>query len=131
MRGLLTALLVVLVGFGVTAGWPSGVIAGHTNDEGLWPTARAETQVHRTPPRVWIRQGWDVAAVTCDGLGRGRTRGARQVYRNFSCEIIVVKPSNDCHSSGIYFCVAAFEATALQRRLHVIDRWRYALYRQP
>ena len=95
-----------------------------------WTVAHAESQVRTAPPPLWSRRGWDVVAVACDGVGAGRRRGAGHLYADFSCEISVVKPSSDCESSGIYFCVAAFEATALQRTLHVIDGRRYALYRQ-
>ena len=65
----------------------------------------------------------------CDGLRKGARRGERRVYRDFSCEITVVRPLTDCRSSGIYLCVAAWEATAEARTLHVLDAERYALYR--
>jgi hypothetical protein len=81
------------------------------------------------PPPRWVKRGWQVVDANCDGLGKGARRGSGRVYRDFSCEITVVRPLADCRSSGIYLCVAAWESTAEARTLHVLDAERYALYR--
>jgi len=93
----------------------------------LWSVARAESRIQTAPPRVWVHRQWNVDYVACDGLGRATLDGGRRLYRRFSCEITVVRPSGDCASSGVYFCVAGFESTALLRTVRVLDDTRYAL----
>jgi hypothetical protein len=93
----------------------------------VWPVARAESRIASAPPPVWVHRHWDVAYVACDGVGRTRTDGDRRLYRRFSCDITVVRPSGDCASSGLYLCVAGFESTVLTRTLRVLDADRYAL----
>ena len=92
-----------------------------------WTVARAESRIQAAPPPVWVHRRWNVDYVACDGLGRARLDGGRRLYRRFSCEITVVRPSGDCASSGVYFCVAGFESTALLRTVRVLDDTRYAL----
>lgn len=107
----------------------------------FWSNARAETRILRAPPKHWTRRGWTVAAAVCTGLGSptlaptnrktaGPARPAR-LFHDFSCEITVVRPAPICTSRGIYDCVAAWESTAEERTLHVLDKTRYALYRVP
>jgi hypothetical protein len=107
----------------------------------LWSNTRAEARILRTPPRHWTRRGWTVAAAVCTGLGSptlvpdtrktaGPARTSR-LFHDFSCEITVVRPAPICTSRGIYDCVAAWESTAEERTLHVLDKTRYALYRVP
>jgi hypothetical protein len=93
----------------------------------LWSVAHAESRTQTAPPRVWVNRRWNVDYVACDGLGRARLDGSRRLYRRFSCEITVVRPSGDCASSGVYFCVAGFESTALLRTVRVLDGTRYVL----
>jgi len=107
----------------------------------FWSYARAEARILRSPPRHWTKRGWTVAAAVCTGLGSptlapdtrktagpGRTT---RLFHDFSCEITVVRPAPICTSRGIYDCVAAWESTAEERTLHVLDETRYALYRVP
>jgi hypothetical protein len=84
--------------------------AGPT-DPVLWSTARAESRIQ----------------AACDGRGRARLDGGRRLYKRFSCDITVVRPSGDCKSSGVYFCVAGFESTVLTRSIRAIDGTRYLL----
>ena len=93
----------------------------------LWSVARAESRIQAAPPRAWVDRQWNVDYVACDGVGRARFDGSRRLYRRFSCEITVVRPSGDCASSGVYFCVAGFESTALLRSVRVLDDTRYVL----
>jgi hypothetical protein len=39
----------------------------------------------------------------------------------------VVRPSGDCESSGVYFCVAGYESTVLTRVVRVLNAFQYAL----
>ena len=79
----------------------------------------------RGPPGI----GRAAAAENFRRVDDAERRGSGRVYRDFSCEITVVRPLADCRSSGIYLCVAAWESTAEARTLHVLDAERYALYR--
>src|SRR5438094_9419159 len=67
----------------------------------LWSVARAESRIQTAPPRVWVHRQWNVDYVACDGLGRATLDGGRRLYRRFSCEITVVRPSGDCASSAV------------------------------
>ena len=113
----------------LTLGWFAAAGSAGPLASALWSEARAETRVQRSPPPSWVKRGWDVVFADCSGLGAGRWRGSARVYRNFFCEISVVRESSDCPWSGTYVCVAAFEASTRERTLHVIDSNRYALYR--
>jgi hypothetical protein len=93
------------------------------------------------PPPSWTKRSWTVAVAVCDGLGTPtrasvRRHGASPVhsvplFRDFSCEITVVRPTKMCPSLGTYVCVAGWHSTAEERTLHVLDESRYALYRVP
>jgi hypothetical protein len=105
----------------------------------LWSHARAEARIVRAPPRHWTRRGWTVPAAVCTGLGAPTLVPEKRhaagpplmlrLFRNFSCEITVVRPAPICTSRGIYDCVAGWESTAEERTLHVLDKTHYALYR--
>ncbi len=78
---------------------------------------------------------WTVVYAACSGLETHR-QTKRRLFTDLSCEITVVRETG-CAGSGPadallftrFYCVAAYESTALVRTLHVIDRVRYALYR--
>ncbi len=133
MQGRL--VVVAAVGFAAVAG-VAAVVAFTALRSGndarpagraLWSVARAESWIQAAPPRAWVQRQWHVDYVACDGLGRARLDDGRRLYRRFSCEITVVRPSGDCASTGVYFCVAGFESTALLRTVRVLDDTRYAL----
>lgn len=58
-----------------------------------------------------------------------KTRRGR-AFRNFSCEITIVKPLPTCPSTDFYECVSAAESVALERTLHVASGQTFALLRQ-
>jgi hypothetical protein len=113
----------------ITFGSVAGAGSAGRQGTAFWSEARAETMIRSAPPAIWVRRGWDVVLADCSGLGTGRLRGSRQVYRNFSCEIVLVRQTSDCPWSGDYVCVAGFESSTRARTLHVIGSKRYALYR--
>jgi hypothetical protein len=94
-----------------------------------WTVSFAEQQLRDHPPSRWQMRQWDVVWSDCDGRGGPSKTRRSTTFRNFDCEITIVKPSSQCPSSGIYVCVSAAESTVIQRTLHVIDARRYALYR--
>lgn len=93
-----------------------------------WTTSQAAQVVADRPPASWVRRGWSVVMVNCDGLA-ARQAGSR--YAAFSCEITLVAPMSKCPSSGDYVCVAGYDAFVLARTLRVIGPARYALSRVP
>ena len=124
------SLTAVVIAPTLAVGCGSSAKTGSTHTHPVsWTRAFAETRVLQAPPPRWVKRGWQVVRADCSGLGQGSRRRGIHVYRDLSCEISVVRPLTGCPSSGIYACVAGFEATAELRTLHVLDATRYALYR--
>ena len=114
---VVTALLTLLCAADSSASVPSH-----------WTTSRAAQVVADQPPRSWVRRGWSVVMVNCDGLA---TQQAGSRYAAFSCEITLVAPMTTCPSNGDYVCVAGYDAFVLARTLRVLGPARYALSRVP
>lgn len=122
--------IVVLIAT-VAAATSSASAAGPSKAGVSWTAARAERRILAAPPRRWVERGWNVVLANCDGLGKAvrPNAAAPPSFRNFSCEITVVRPLGPCSSTGIYACVAGYAVNAKARTLHVLDATRYALYR--
>ena len=114
-----------VVGALLTLLWAADVPASTPSH---WTTSRAAHVVAEQPPRSWVRRGWNVVMVNCDGLA-ARRAGSR--YAAFSCEITLVAPMSRCPSNGDYVCVAGYDAFVLARTLRVLGPARYALSRVP
>jgi len=125
------ALLLIAAASFAFGGFASADGTNSRRAAALWTKARAMKMVESAPPPRWVKRGWDVVYADCSGLRKGRGHGRRRLFRNFSCEITVVRPTTDCPSTGDYVCIAGFESSTLERTLHVLDRNRYALYRVP
>lgn len=126
-RWLAVTRSAVLVGALVLL-WVAGASATVPSN---WTTSRAAQAVAEQPPRSWVRRGWSVVMVNCDGLVARRSSAGSGRYGAFSCEITLVAPMSKCPSTGDYVCVAGYDAFVLARTLRVLGPGRYALSRVP